>query len=275
MIETQRCYSLKFSSGNAKLDKRIASISLPSGFTCPGALECLSKANRETGKITDGPETLFRCFSATSEAAFPSVRSSRWGNFELLKECATLEEMVDLILESLPKQDIIRIHVGGDFFNQLYFDAWLEVSRRCPDKIFYAYTKSLKFWIARISVVGHAGTENFKLTASRGGKQDDLISELGLKEAVVVFSEEEAEKLGLEIDHDDTHAFESDESFALLLHGTQPKGSGAADALKVLKKKGKGSYSSKKKKKWTDTKITTKKEVLASVNKQDYNRKAA
>ena len=81
--------------------------------------------------------------------------------------------------------------------------------------------------------------------------------------------------MGLEIDHDDTHAFESDESFALLLHGTQPAGSEAADALKVLKKKGKGSYSSKKKKKWTDTKITTKKEVLAIVNKQDYNRKAA
>ena len=272
MVDT---YSLKFSSGNAKLDKRIASISLPSGFTCPGALECLSKANRETGKITDGPETLFRCFSATSEAAFPSVRSSRWGNFELLKACATLEEMVDLILESLPKQDVIRIHVGGDFFNQLYFDAWLEVSRRCPDKIFYAYTKSLKFWIARIDIVGHAGTENFKLTASRGGRSDWLITEHGLKCAEVVFSEEQAEAMGLEIDHDDTHAFESDESFALLLHGTQPAGSEAADALKVLKKKGKGSYSSKKKKKWTDTKITTKKEVLAFVNKQDYNRKAA
>ena len=70
-----------------------------------------------------------------------------------------------------------------------------------------------------------------------------------LRSAKVVFSEAEAEKLGLEIDHDDSHAARPslrDQDFALLIHGTQPAGSEAAKALKELK--GKGSYSRKKNK---------------------------
>jgi hypothetical protein len=154
--------------------------------------------------------------------------------------------MANLIEASLPKQDIVRIHVGGDFFNQNYFDAWILVSERNPDKTFYAYTKSLPFWINRFEKLGRAGTVNFKLTASRGGKRDDLIAEFDLKEAVVVFTEEQAEEKGLIIDHDDTLAYLQDKSFALLLHGAQPAKSEASKALQVLKKKGKGGYSKKK-----------------------------
>ena len=75
------------------------------------------------------------------------------------------------------------------------------------------------------------------LTASRGGKYDDLIDLHAWKEAIVVFSEEEAEELDLEIDHDDSHAAFGAEDFALLIHGTQPAGSAASEALKVIKKK--------------------------------------
>ena len=75
-----------------------------------------------------------------------------------------------------------------------------------------------------------------------------MIAEHNLRSAKVVFSEAEAEKLGLDIDHDDSHAARpslKDQDFALLLHGTQPKGTDAAEALKALK--GKGSYSRNKK----------------------------
>jgi hypothetical protein len=74
------------------------------------------------------------------------------------------------------------------------------------------------------------------LTASRGGKHDDLIEKLGWKEALVVYSEKEAEQKGLEIDHDDTHAAFGKENFALLIHGTQPKGSAASVALQKIKR---------------------------------------
>ena len=150
--------------------------------------------------------------------------------------------MADLICESLPKENIVRVHVGGDFFSLAYFDAWLETARRNPTKLFYAYTKSLNFWVARLDAI----PSNFKLNASRGGRNDELIDAHGLKSAEVVFSESEAEAKGLEIDHDDSHAFTQEKSFALLLHGQQASGSNASVALKELKKQGKGSYSKKK-----------------------------
>ena len=87
---------------------------------------------------------------------------------------------------------------------------------------------------------------NFVLTASYGGRDDHMIDQFNLRSAKVVFSEAEANSLGLDIDHDDSHAANPawrDNSFALLVHGTQPAGSEAATALKELK--GKGSYSRK------------------------------
>jgi len=224
---------LSFGKGNAKLDKTIATFSLPSGFTCPGALECLSRANRETGKITDGAENRFRCFSASQEAVFPNVRKQRWHNLDLLRG-KSRAEMVALIIASLPKLDIVRVHVAGDFFSQDYFNAWMIVASQLPEKHFYAYTKSVKFWIAAKEFV----PSNFCLNASFGGLHDALIGEHNLKSAVVVFSEAEAAEKGLEIDHDDSKAMKGEKSFALLLHGSQPKGSVSAKALSTLKKTG-------------------------------------
>jgi hypothetical protein len=233
--------TLKFSKGNAKLGKNIFTFSLPSGFSCPHALDCLSKANRETGKITDGKVTQFRCFSASQEALYPTVRAQRWHNFDALKGFTNSSDMAGLILLSLPpKATMIRIHVGGDFFSQTYFDAWLKVADRNPHVTFYAYTKSLPYWVARLGSI----PSNLILTASRGGRKDELIDLHKLREARVVFSVEEAESLGLPLDHDDSHAYNHGGSFALLIHGTQPKGSKAASAKNALK--GLGSYSKKK-----------------------------
>jgi hypothetical protein len=112
------------------------------------------------------------------------------------------------------------------------------------DRLFYAYTKSLKYWLKYREYVDQL--DNFVLTASYGGRDDDMIEEHNLRSAVVVFSEDEADEL--DIDHDDSHAARpslKNQDFALLIHGTQPKGTEAAEALKELK--GKGSYSRNKK----------------------------
>jgi len=238
--------TLKFGEPNAKLKAlakklkvKLKTFSLPSGWTCPAAKDCLSKADRETGKIQDGPDTEFRCFQARAEAVYPSLRKAVWHNFDLIKEASKdgVEAIADLICESLPKKfDVLRVHVGGDYFSKKYLQAWVIVATRNPDKLFYSYSKSLHFF------ADVARPENLVLTASRGGKFDDLIDVHNWKEAVVVYSEEEAEQKGLEIDHDDSHAAFGAKSFALLLHGTQPKGSKASAALSVLRKAGKGGY---------------------------------
>jgi len=263
-------YATKFL--NLKKKAKVISFSLPSGFTCPGAKECLSKANKETGKIQDGKDTVFRCFQASAEATYPSLRNMVWGNFDLIrKEKGSVEDLALVINEQLPTKkgrpleldfDVMRVHVGGDFFSQKYFDAWMMIAQWYPEKIFYAYTKSLHFWRTyEQNKDGSRGygrnfaeqrreiPKNFSLTASRGGKFDHLINKEGYKEAVVVYSEEEAKKKHLEIDHDDSHAAFGIDNFALLIHGTQPKGSDASAALQKLRKKGKGGYSKKVKKK--------------------------
>jgi hypothetical protein len=90
---------LKFGMGNAKLDNAIYTFSLPAGYSCPFARDCLSKAHRTTGRIQDGPSDI-RCYAATMEWHH-SVRRSRWHNFNLLRACKSTSEMIQLLLDSL------------------------------------------------------------------------------------------------------------------------------------------------------------------------------
>jgi hypothetical protein len=50
-------------------------------------------------------------------------------------------------------------------------------------------------------------------------------------------------ELNLELDHDDSHAYNGKKSFGLLIHGSQRKGSNASVALGNLRKKGIKGYS--------------------------------
>lgn len=241
---------LKFSRGNAKLDAlesivggEVWTFSELSGHTCPFAKDCFAKAVEQPDgkrKVVDGPDMEFRCFSASQEALYTTVYNARKHNTDLVSACKTTEDYAKLILNSLPsKAKYIRVHIGGDFRLKRHFEAWNAVAMFNPDKVFYAYTKALPHWVAMRDKIA----ENFVLTASRGGKRDDLIQSAHLREARVVFSEQEAKNLGLEIDHDDSHAALpelSHRSFALLIHGTQPAGTEAAKAIKVLN--GVGTY---------------------------------
>jgi hypothetical protein len=252
---------LKFSNANAKTEalkqvpelseylkdkRKIYSLDLLSGYSCPYAKACLSKAIVQSDgrrKIKDGKDNEFRCFSASQEVQYTNVFNSRKHNFDLLR----YSENKDLLLmNSLPKDaGIVRIHVAGDFFNAEYMWAWWLTASENPNTLFYAYTKSLRYWVDVVEEMPIL--DNLILTASYGGSNDYRIDEHNLRSTKVVFSEAEAEALGLEIDHDDSHAARPslrDQDFALLVHGTQPKGSEAATALKALK--GKGSYSRKK-----------------------------
>ena len=257
---------LQFSDANAKLEKlykvealaewltdnrKVYSLDLLSGWSCPFAHECKSKAT-ETGeftkagnprmKIVDGKHTKFRCFSASQEALLPNVYSLRKGNFDALRDMH-INDMIHYLRTDLPKDaGIIRIHVAGDFFSADYMQAWYNVALMNPNVLFYAYTKSIRYW--QFHIKEYPILDNLVLTASYGGSEDYLIQEYDLRSATVVFSESEANISGLEIDSDDSHAARPDlrnQSFALLIHGTQPKGSEAATALSALK--GKGSYS--------------------------------
>jgi len=248
---------MKFSKANSKLKKlyhatsldnwlgtnigrksaKVYSFDLLSGVKCPFAKLCRSKAVvAEDGRrsIQDGPHTEFRCFSASQEVLFTNVYNSRKSNSDAIDAAGDADSIFEGLQNALPVDArVVRIHVSGDFSTQEYFNAWVLLANANPEVLFYAYTKSLRFWLGRRESI----PKNLVLTASRGGVDDDLIEEHGLRSAKVVFSKQEAGDLGLEIDDDDSHAADptkADQDFALLIHGVQPKGSEAAAALRVL-----------------------------------------
>lgn len=232
--------ALKFSKGNAKLGKQTLIFNLPAGKTCPGASLCKAFAvmgdNGKT-RIQDGAETVFRCFAASSEAQYPATFAARAYNLQTIVEALRDGSAADLINEGIQSHrtkntKLVRIHESGDFFSGVYLDAWIEVAHRNPDLKFYCYSKSLQLF------VNFKLPTNFYMTASYGGKFDHLIDEgYFTRYSKVVMNDSEAEELGLQVDHDDSHCF-GDKPFALLVHGTQPKGSIAAAKLKERKRNG-------------------------------------
>lgn len=246
-------HTLKFSTGNAKLGKRLI-FSLPAGYTCPNAGHCKTFSNRQTGKIMDLPMSSnatgneYRCFAAMSEARSKNCRDARWHNWDALKETMyTAQHPLDALVDTICygiwqhnnpkfKYELCRIHESGDFWSELYFQAWIKVAKTYSNIKFYAYTKQLSYWLNHKDDI----PSNLFLTASVGGNLDGLIPRyrhVFKRIAHVVYEEHEATNLGLEIDHDDSHCF-GDKPFALLVHGIQRADSAASKALSNRKRQG-------------------------------------
>jgi len=185
---------------------------LPAGYTCPFAKDCLLKADRQTGKQTKGVDMVYRCYAACSER-YPAVRNVRWKNFDDLRKLKTKDGITSALSSMFSgKEKAIRIHGGGDFYNQQYFDSWLDVCSRMPRVEFWAFTKSIPYWVKRM----HAIPNNLVLIASYGGTHDGLIAEHGFKYCIVYPTTTMALASGLHIDTDDTLARKPSCNFALV-----------------------------------------------------------
>ena len=210
----------------------------------------------EQGKrsIQDGNHTRFRCFSASQEAQYDGVFQKRAQNFATLRAIekrargkGKREAIAKRIQDALPDDAlVVRIHVSGDFFSHEYWLAWLQVARANPHRTFYAYTKQLRLWVNADHI-----PKNLILTASKGGRWDNLIGIHNLREARVILSDNDENRFAtyrfanspeyrttLPIDSDDSHAMlpaRKRDSFCLLIHGTQPPNSAASRALSALK----------------------------------------
>ena len=81
---------------------------LPAGWSCPMAVDCLTKADRDTGKLVKtGPG--YRCYAAVAER-FPSVRDTRWANFEEVKR---ILKDPDALFDIPARATHVRIHGSG------------------------------------------------------------------------------------------------------------------------------------------------------------------
>ena len=232
-IDTKKDCVLSFGDTNSKLKKLgIVHFSLPAAYTCPMADICKSFVSRHGKKFKNGmiirDDGDVRCYSASTEARSPAYRNMVWKNRDLLGEFdGNIKETTKLIYNSIKyyetqvkKMNVVRVHDGGDFFSQEYFDAWLGVAKKRPDILFYCYTKSISFVVNRKNQL----PKNFRVVGSVGGKEDDLLFKTPwLRKAYMVKTLQDAVDKKLKVDINDFLAIGGDTDFALLLHGTQPK----------------------------------------------------
>jgi hypothetical protein len=155
-------------------NNQAASFNLPSGqaHICVAADLCRWFTDRESGRMTAGPNAQFKCYAAKVESYAPSARKMFWANYDALVEQGVnnkefMVETLSTMLYENPKVRILRIHAGGEFFSKAYFQAWVEVARNFSNVSFFGYSKVLNYVMSERS-------ENFGLHYSYGGKMDKL-----------------------------------------------------------------------------------------------------
>ena len=157
---------------NAKLKKtsienkaKILNFSIPAyktkngKITCPFAKECVKFCYAQKGNYK----------------RFPKIQELMEEKYKLSKT----NKFISLISEEIIKKKAthVRIHDSGDFYSIAYLNKWLQIAKENKDVIFYAYTKSIKFFkLSKKSNTTFLLPKNFKIIFSEGSKTDNLIN---------------------------------------------------------------------------------------------------
>ena len=115
------------------------------------------------------------CYARNGTYLFRNVKGRHIQNLEYT--LYHLEEWQAQMLSEVQHKKMIgkhvRIHDAGDFYNDEYLLAWLEIARQTPDVTFYCYTKE----VSRFKrLVEPNCPVNFRYLYSMGGKEDHLIN---------------------------------------------------------------------------------------------------
>lgn len=110
--------------GNDKTGTLIYTTSLPPGKTCPGmTADCWRECYARKGHY-NGPTVINRL------ALNDAMRHAP--NF------------IGRVTGQIVSQGIqaVRVHAAGDFDTEVYIQKWIDIAKRNPDTVFYAYTRS-------------------------------------------------------------------------------------------------------------------------------------
>ena len=105
--------------GNIKIANTTAIFSLPAVDTC--------------GRHCKG------CYAYIAQKRFKNVAKGRNNRWEYSKTDKFVEKICEELKSLNPR--FVRIHESGDFYSQEYLDKWVEIARKNPSIVFYAYTK--------------------------------------------------------------------------------------------------------------------------------------
>ena len=121
--------------------------------TCPFAKECVKYCYAQKGNYT----------------RFPKAQELMEQKYKISKT----DTFIPLMNEEIKKKKAthVRIHDSGDFYSINYLLKWIQITNDNKDVIFYAYTKSIKFFKGCINI-----PKNLKIIFSEGSKTDNLIN---------------------------------------------------------------------------------------------------
>ena len=114
-------------NNNKKLGKAIYDFNLPPVESCPNSIDSQDD-----------------CYAVNIYKRYKTARHSWNDNFKLVIN--DLPKFKQLVNNQIKKDGIynIRIHSSGDFYNMDYLNAWVEIAKKNPSIMFYAYTKAFE-----------------------------------------------------------------------------------------------------------------------------------
>jgi len=120
--------------------------------TCPFADSCVKFCYAQKGNYT----------------RFPKVQELMEQKYKISKT----NDFIPLMNEEIEKKKAthIRIHDSGDFYSPTYLKKWVQIANDNKEVVFYAYTKSIKFFVDGLML-----PKNLKIIFSEGSKTDNLI----------------------------------------------------------------------------------------------------
>jgi len=165
-------------------------------ITCPFAKECVKYCYAQKGNYT----------------RFPKIGELMEKKYELSKT----ENFINLMNEEIQnkKAKYIRIHDSGDFYSIKYLNKWVQIAKDNKGVIFYAYTKSIKFFINGLLL-----PKNLKIIFSEGSKTDNLINVNKHRHARIFKTSEALINAGyIDASNNDLKAITSNKKVGLVYH---------------------------------------------------------
>lgn len=221
---------ISISTGNSKLqalqvvkNRKVVSLDLISGLTCPAADICKGHADYSTGKgkLVKNDGARYVCYAAATESRYSNVWAVRTINTAAIKRAVKLGVLSAVLDIVIPSGVILRIHSAGDFYNRAYFTQFTTWAGTRQDVSVFGYTKVLPYVTAPKS-------DNFRLVYSDGGIFDGQARQAGVQTAYVIQAIDDKPEhispnnwtIGCEhaTDPGDYDAILSGKSFGLMLH---------------------------------------------------------
>jgi hypothetical protein len=157
------------------------------------------------------------CYATMGAYAWSNVKSAYDKRFDITKQDDFVEIMDNEIKRR--KISVIRIHDSGDFYNLVYVKKWYEIMKRNPEIKFYAYTKSLLYFIDKQGDYLSDIPKNFTVIFSYGGLLDHLIDREKHAHSVVFSTLDELNNADyVDVSNDDALAI-TNKKIGLVYHG--------------------------------------------------------